>query len=117
MSRLKALEVLGISSAMLEEEKARILGSLGIKAWGTPGIAAMVENPQDSAAGCRLSRKRRSTASEVPRVPPPMCGMAAPSPSQVSGLFVAYVYVYVLCCCCSFSLLKHQKPKPCLVIM
>lgn len=83
MSRLKALEVLGISSAMLEEEKARILGSLGVKAWGNPGSSAVIENPQ---VGSCLSRKRRNTASEAPRVPAPVCGMAAPSPSEVSCL-------------------------------
>lgn len=94
MSRLKALEVLGISSAMLEEEKARILGSLGVKAWGNPGTSAVIENPQDNVGSC-LSSKRRNTASEAPRVPAPECGLAAPSPSEVSGLFVPHVCTYI----------------------
>ena len=72
---------------MLEEEKARILGSLGVKAWGRPESSAMIENPQDNNVGSCLSRKRRSTASEAPRVPAPACGVATPSPSEVSRLF------------------------------
>lgn len=90
MSQLKALEVLGISSTMLEEEKARILGSLGIKAWGNAGNATVIENSRENAGSC-LSRKRRNTTSEVPRVPAPVCSIAVPSPSEVSGLFVANV--------------------------
>eukprot|EP00903_Cladosiphon_okamuranus_P017452 g16075.t1 len=84
MSRLNALEVLGISSGMLEEERARILGSIGIKSWGHPGTSAMVENPD--SIGSSVPRKRRNTASEAPKVPAPACGMAAPSPSEVAEL-------------------------------
>lgn len=84
--------MLGISSAMLEEEKARILGSLGVKAWGNPGSSTVIENPRDDVGSC-LSRKRRNTASEAPRVPAPVCGMTAPSPSEVSGLFDAHVHL------------------------
>eukprot|EP00752_Nemacystus_decipiens_P013484 g11943.t1 len=86
MSRLKALEVLGISSAMLEEEKARILGSLGVKAWSNLGSSAVIEHPQDSVVDSCLSRKRRNTAPEEARVPAPVCGMAVPSPSEVAEL-------------------------------
>ena len=68
MSRLKALEVLGITSAMLEEERARILGSLGVKCWGNPGTSSLVtENSRDNADPC-VFRKRRCTESEAPRV-------------------------------------------------
>lgn len=95
MSRLKALEVLGISSAMLEEEKARILGSLGIKAWGHPGSSAVIENPQGNVGSC-IPRKRRNTASEAPRDLAPACGMAAPSSSEVSRLFAAHVLLSYL---------------------
>lgn len=86
MSNLKALEVLGISSAMLEEEKARILGSLGVKCWGNAGNSSlMAENSRDNAGPC-IFRKRSCAESEAPSVPVPMSGMAAPTPAQVRGV-------------------------------
>jgi len=85
MSRLKALEVLGISSAMLEEEKARILGSLGVKCWGNAGNSSLMpENPRDKAGPCILRKRRCTTAvSDAPSVAAPMSGMAAPTPTEV----------------------------------
>lgn len=83
MSRLRALEVLGISSAMLEEDKAKILGSLGVKAWGNPGTSTVVDEDQHAGGACNVFSKRRHTTSEAPGVPAPVCGMAAPAPTRV----------------------------------
>lgn len=89
MSKLKALEVLGVSSAMLEEEKARILGSLGVKCWGNAGNSSQMganSRDNDNDGPC-MFRKRRCTESKAPNVPASMPGMAAPTPSEVRGVF------------------------------
>lgn len=84
MSSLKALEVMGISSAMLEEDRAKILMSLGVKARGTPGISTVVDRDQNAGgAPCSVSNKRRHTTLEAPGMPAPMCGVVAISPTQV----------------------------------
>lgn len=85
MSRLKALEVLGISSEMLEDDKAKILGSLGVKAWGNSSSSTGVDRDQNAGSTCNLFSKRRHTASEASGIPAPMCGMAAPAPRQVTS--------------------------------
>lgn len=60
MSRLKALEELGVSQAMLEEDRGRILGDLGIPRWGNPGDS-MVDAEQDSSTSAYgpVFRKRQ----------------------------------------------------------
>lgn len=59
MSYKKALEVLGISEAMMEEERAKILGNLGVKAWGNPAISTgMVDQDWNAGLCGPLFRKR-----------------------------------------------------------
>lgn len=85
MSRLKALEVLGISSEMLEDDKAKILGSLGVPTWGNSGISTVIDRDRNAGGTWNLFSKRRHTASAAPGMPAPICGMIAPAPTQVTS--------------------------------
>ncbi|CAM9986634.1 unnamed protein product [Ectocarpus sp. 13 AM-2016] len=60
MSRLKALEELGVSQAMLEEDRGRILGDLGIPRWGNPGDSIVDTEQDSSTSACGpIFRKRQ----------------------------------------------------------
>lgn len=60
MSRLKALEELGVSQAMLEEDRGRILGDLGIPRWGNPGDSMVDADRDPSTSACGpVFRKRQ----------------------------------------------------------
>ncbi|CBJ32558.1 conserved unknown protein [Ectocarpus siliculosus] len=60
MSRLKALEELGVSQDMLEEDRGRILGDLGIPRWGNPGDSMVDAERDSSTSACGpVFRKRQ----------------------------------------------------------
>lgn len=89
MSYKKALEVLGISDAVMEEERAKILGGLGVRAWGNPPISAgTVDVDENRSAGrpsCGGLFGRRSHVQNLqqPGGSRMVCDAAVPSPTEV----------------------------------
>lgn len=83
MSYKKALEVLGISEAVMEEERAKMLGGLGVRAWANPpaSTGGTVDRNQNAGSCGGLFGKRSHGHSLQP-------GSArvfdmAPSPTEV----------------------------------
>lgn len=87
MSYKKALEVLGITQAMMDDERAKILGSLGVKAWSNPEVSTVVADREwrNSGSCGSLFRKRRHVVDEEPSAAP-MHGLAPSSHSEVSQI-------------------------------
>lgn len=86
MSYKKALEVLGISEAMMEEERAKVLGSLGVPAWGNPAISTGVVDQNCSGIGC-CGKRHRGALDETAARAAPMCeGTPLPATEVLSKL-------------------------------
>lgn len=83
MSYKKALEVLGITQAMMDDERAKILGSLGVKAWSNPEVSTggVVDREGNIGSCGSLFRKRRHVLNEPGAAP--MCGLAPSSHTEV----------------------------------
>lgn len=70
MSYKKALEVLGISEAMMEEDRAKALGSLGVRAWANPtkstGMEGVDGDNTSSSCGPIFGKRLRTNDQEAP---------------------------------------------------
>ncbi|CAN0136888.1 unnamed protein product, partial [Hapterophycus canaliculatus] len=64
MSFHKALQVLGISEAVVEEERARRLGELGFGGWGSTSDGFSAQEGDDMCGGF-FTKKRRSSSQEL----------------------------------------------------
>lgn len=64
MSYHKALEVLGVSEAVVEEERARRLGELGLASWGggASGSDCFAGQEGDDMCGGFFAKRRRSVS-------------------------------------------------------
>lgn len=68
MSYHKALEVLGVSEAVVEEERARRLGELGLASWGGTSLSseACAGQEGDDLCGGFFTKRRRSASQDTP---------------------------------------------------
>lgn len=62
MSYQKALEVLGVSEAVVDEERSRRLGELGLTSWASTAAAAVGHDVEDTCGG--FFGKRRGAAAQ-----------------------------------------------------
>lgn len=67
MSYHKALEVLGVSEAVVEEERARRLGELGLASWGGMSFASnsIAGQDGDDLCGGFFTKRRRSASHDA----------------------------------------------------
>lgn len=85
MSYRKALEVLGVSEAVVEEERARRLGELGLASWAsTAGSDAAVGREADDTCGGFFTKRRRSVSQEAAILGTTLPGEVAFAPTHVS---------------------------------
>lgn len=80
MSYKKALEVLGISEAVMQEERAKMLGGLGLRAWANPAISTGTVKRNRNAGSCGGLFGKRSHMHSLQSAR--VCDMA-PSPTEV----------------------------------
>lgn len=95
MSYKKALEVLGISEAVMEEERAKILGGLGVRAWANPANSTGTADRNQNGGSCGGLFGKRSHGHTLHPGSVRVFDMA---PTEVRGIvFLFYflrVYIY-----------------------
>ena len=94
MSYKKALEVLGISEAVMEEERAKMLGGLGVRAWANPVNSTGTADRNQNAGSCGGLFGKRPHGHTLHPGSARMFDMA---PTEVRGFFFlrAYFEVYI----------------------
>lgn len=85
MSYHKALEVLGVSEAVVEEERARRLGELGLASWGTSRTRSDGGFGQegDDLCGGFFAKRRRSASHDSASLGTTLPGEVAFAPTHV----------------------------------
>lgn len=85
MSYHKALEVLGVSEAVVEEERARRLGELGLASWGgtTLSSEACAGQEGDDLCGGFFAKRRRSASQDATPLGTTLPGEVAFAPAHV----------------------------------
>lgn len=86
MSYKKALEVLGISEAVMEEERAKMLGGLGVRAWANPANSTGTVDRNENAGSCGGLFGKRSHGHNLQPGSARVFAMT-PSPTEVRGIF------------------------------
>lgn len=85
MSYQKALEVLGVSEAVVEEERARRLGELGLASWtSAAGSYRSGHEGREDLCGGFFAKRRRSCSHDVVSLGTTLPGEVAFASSHVS---------------------------------
>lgn len=84
MSYHKALEVLGVSEAVVEEERARRLGELGLASWGGTSLSseACAGQEGDDMCGGFFAKRRRSASQDATPLGTTLPGEVAFAPAH-----------------------------------
>lgn len=85
MSYRKALEVLGVSEAVVEEERARRLGELGVASWGAArsGAGGLSGREMDDRCGGFFTKRRRPSQDAESTLGTTLPGEIAFAPAHV----------------------------------
>lgn len=106
MSYHKALEVLGVSEAVVEEERARRLGELGLASWGGTSLSseACAGQEGDDLCGGFFAKRRRSASQDATPLGTTLPGEVAFAPAHVRPEAMKYeiLYLNTASYCCSY---------------